>query len=109
MPKSYVLYFAQFSGFILDLGDLKVLDQLKIDPNELFAPWRLAQTPTLCQNLGKAVAEQTRFAGIRFPSDAARERKIEGFNYVLFKDAVVAPSKVEVRSDEGVILQGWPS
>jgi hypothetical protein len=84
------------------------LGRLKIEPAELHLSWRGTSSPTACQKLGKVVAGQKRFAGIRFPSDAAREKGIQGFNFVLFKNAVVAPSKVEVRDDKGVIVQQWP-
>jgi hypothetical protein len=68
----------------------------------------LAAPETRCQTLGQALAEQTCFAGIRFPSDAARELGFEGFNDVLFKEAVASPVNVKVRNELGVLGPSWP-
>jgi hypothetical protein len=41
LRQSHLLYFVEFSGLLLDLGNDQTLELLKINSDELFAPWRL--------------------------------------------------------------------
>ena len=103
-----LLYFCRASARVLDLTDVAVRDMLGLREAELFNPWRLAMAPTATQQVGAVVAGQRRFAGVRFPSDAARERGFAGSNLVFFRSAVAAPARIEVLDDMGQLLQAWP-
>jgi len=107
-PLASTLYFCRITASLLDLGSPHVLAALGLREANLFDSWRTTLSPTATQRLGAAIAAQNRFAGIRFPSDAARERGFAGWNYVLYRDAVVAPASVVVVDDAGVTVQAWP-
>lgn len=103
-----VVYWAKPSAVVLDLSSAANLAALGLTGADLFANWRFAPTPTPCQLLGQAIAAQTRLAGIRFPSDAAKARGFTGYNVVFFKAAVVSPSSLIVSDDVGTEVQRWP-
>ena len=103
-----VLYFCRASARVLDLTDVNVRATLGLHEADLFGPWRLAASPTVTQRLGFVVAGQRRFAGIRFPSDAAQERGFTGSNLVFFRSALAAPARIEIFDDAGQLLQAWP-
>lgn len=103
-----VLYFCRASARVLDLTNPAIVTALGLREPDLFAPWRLAITPTPTQQLGAVVAGQRRFAGVRFPSDAARERGFAGANLVFFRSALAPPARVEILDDAGQVLQAWP-
>jgi hypothetical protein len=101
-----VIFWIHPRALVLDLGNPATVDALKFQ-NELYASWRFAGSPTKTQMLGAAIAAQTRLAGIRFPSDAAREKGFVGYNLVLFKRSVVAPHWVVIKDDAGKEIQRW--
>lgn len=108
-PTQWILYFCRVStALVLDLTDTACREKLGLSEEELFADWRFSQTPTTTQELGACVASQTHFAGIRYPSDAARERGFTGANLVFFRAATVAPARLEIFDDTGCLLQTWP-
>ena len=104
-----VLYFIEIHLPVLDLGDPAILAALQLTPLDLQARWEFAPTPTKLQHLGDAVARQTRFGAVRFPSDAAFARGFAGFNFVIFPSAIIAPMSVVIRDDSGQKIQGWPA
>lgn len=89
-------YWIHANVLVLELEDPAVLTALGLTDPDLFAPWRALSTPgpTLTQQLGTAVATQDRLHGVRFPSDAAKERGFTGYNLVLFRKSVVAPASI---------------
>jgi len=103
-----VLYTVEASVSVLDLGDPAVLAALQLTPAIMAEPWEFVAGPTATQRLGQAVADQRRFGGIRFPSDATRTRGFAGFNLVLFREAIVSPLFVAIRDDQGKEVQRWP-
>jgi len=105
--KQGVIFWIHPRAFVLDLGNPVTVDALELQ-NELYAPWRFALSPTKTQILGGAIAGQTRLGGIRFPSDAAREKGFVGYNLVLFKRSIAAPHWVMIKDDTGGELQRWP-
>lgn len=96
-----ITYWIHLQALILDLGDAAVVSALRLRADDLHAPWRFAATPTKTQLLGEAVAARSRFAGIRFPADAASARGFVGHNVVFFRKAVVPPASVIVLDDSG--------
>lgn len=104
-----VTYWIHPNVVVLDLADDAVRDALGLTEADLFAPWRAlsAPGPTLTQQLGAAVAAQDRLHGIRFPSDAARQRGFPGFNLVVFRKSVAPPAAVVIKDDSGVTLDAW--
>ena len=108
LPVQYVLYFCRVTGPILDLANPAVRRSLGLKKSDLFTPWRGRKRPTLTQRLGAITAAQARFIGIRFPSDAAQERKLDGCNIVVFRDVVAAPASVVITDDRSRPLQTWP-
>ena len=106
-----VTYWIHANLLVLDLEDRAVLSALGLSEADLFVSWRALSSPgpTLTQQLGAAVATQDRLQGIRFPSDAAKERGFPGFNLVLFRKSVVPPGSVVIKDDSGVMLDSWPS
>ena len=68
-----IVYWVHPSALVLDLGDSDNLKALGLTTTDLHTHWRFATTPTKTQLLGSEIATQTRLAGIRFPSDAAKE------------------------------------
>lgn len=104
------LYFIQVSLPVVDLGDATVLAMLRLFEADLQEPWNLfPPVTTKLQLFGDAVACQTRFGAVRFPSDAARERGFKGFNFVMFPSAIIAPMTVIIRDDSGTEVQRWPA
>jgi hypothetical protein len=79
-----------------------------LKPADLHTPWRFAATPTKTQRLGAAVAVRAKFAGIRFPSDAAQDRGFLGYNVVFFQKAVISPASVVVFDDAKREVARWP-
>lgn len=103
-----IVYWMVPNARVLDLSDPANLVALGLSDSDLFANWRFATTPTRTQLLGQAVAAQSRLAGIRFPSDAARARGFVGHNLVFFRTAMVGPSSLVIRDDTGREVQKWP-
>lgn len=103
-----IVYWLIPNAHVLDLGDPANLTALGLTDADLFASWMFAAAPTRTQLLGQALASQSRFAGIRFPSDAAKARGFTGYNMVFLKAAVVAPSLIIIRDDTGHEIQKWP-
>lgn len=103
-------YWLHMEAKLLDLAASDVLEALQLTTDDLFRPWRglSVSGPTATQLLGSFIAQQTKLSGIRFPSDAARERGFTGFNIVVFRQALVAPWSVIVSSDDGAPLARWP-
>jgi RES domain-containing protein len=106
--KNQVVYTVQAEAKLLDLANPKILTALSLGPTALHEPWKFALTPTETQQLGAAISGQTRFAGIRYPSDAAQEAGFLGYNIVIFKAAVVPPYFVSIKDDTGKEIQRWP-
>jgi RES domain-containing protein len=94
-PRRQYLFFVQVTGTVLDLENSSTRDLLKLSERDLFRPWRTARRPTPTQQLGNAVAMLTRFIGIRYPSEAARERGFIGYNYVVFSGGDRCPGVFE--------------
>ena len=105
-----VIYWCQTKlGRILDLADPDVLAHLKLSQADLAANWVGAISPTLTQALGNAVAtSMSNISAIRFPSDAAKEKRKKGFNIVIYHKRVVAPDYVHILGPDKDILQKWP-
>jgi len=102
------IYFAEVSlAKVLDLGDARTRDALKLKLKDLASAWQLAKRPTRTQLLGLA-ASQGLVAAIRFPSDAARAMGSRGFNVVIFRDGVVAPDHVRILGPTKKRLKNWP-
>jgi len=106
---SQVLYFIDVSLPMVNLGDSTVLAGLQLTLGDLQAPWEFARAPTVLQLFGDAVAQQSRFGAVRFPSDAARVRGFVGNNLVIFPTAIVVPMSVVIRDDTGIEIQRWPA
>lgn len=103
-----IVYWLHPSALVLDLGDSNNLNDLGLTDADLYTPWRFATTPTKTQLLGREIAAQTRLAGIRFPSDAAKALGFAGYNVVFLKDAFVSPASLIVRDIDGKVIQQWP-
>jgi RES domain-containing protein len=105
-----VTYWIHVKILVLDLTDSAIVAALGLKRADLFAPWRVLSSPgpSLTQQLGATVATQDRLHGIRFPSDAAKDRGFAGSNLVLFRKSVVAPAAVVIKDDSGVTLDSWP-
>lgn len=104
-----VLYFLDLNLPAVDLGDRSTLATLQLTEADLQEPWQFAPAPTKLQLLGDAVAQQKRFAAVRFPSEAARVRGFKGFNFVIFPSAIAPPMSVIIRDDTGHEIQRWPA
>lgn len=103
-----VVYAVEATAPLLDLADRKARAAVNLSDKSLFDSWILAATPTPTQQLGAAVGGQSRVGGIRYPSYAAKKRGFDGFNVVLFKKSIIAPSSVSVFDAQGKLLQSWP-
>lgn len=106
--RQLITYWIHPRALVLDLEEPAILNALGLTTADLFAPWRFAPSLTKAQLLGEAVEAIANFAGIRFPSDAARERGFTGYNVVFFKRAVVSPASVVVLDDTGHEVGRWP-
>jgi RES domain-containing protein len=103
------IYFAKVQlAHVLDLTEERTLAFLDLTEEDLYRPWRLAQSLTATQLLGDAVSRQTRVSGIRYPSDATRETGGGGVNVVVFRDSVRHPDRVEILGPSKQPLQSWP-
>lgn len=103
-----VVYWVRPNALVLDLGNPTTVAALGLVEADLFSDWKFAPAPTRSQLLGEEVAQQSRLAGIRFPSDAAKARGFLGYNIVFFKKSVVTPSAITVHDDTGREVQRWP-
>ena len=81
---------------------------MKITQAELEAGWRRGTSPTLTQQLGEAVAAQSRVSAIRYRSVAAVQASEEGFNFAIFKSSLHPPDSVHVLGPTKKPLQRWP-
>lgn len=108
-PPKQVLYSVRAALGVLDLGDAAILESLGLTRADLAAEWEFAPTPTLTQQLGSAISQQSRFGAIRAPSDAATAISLKGFNFVMFPSAIAAPMSVVIRDDAGTEIQRWPA
>ncbi|HKQ37045.1 MAG TPA: RES family NAD+ phosphorylase [Verrucomicrobiae bacterium] len=102
------MFFADASLNILDLTLRSVRKALDLTEKDLRAPWERVRHPTRTQLLGTAVNKQGKFAGIRYPSDAARAHGFRGHNVVIFRACVRRPSFVRVLGEHKRRLQSWP-
>jgi RES domain-containing protein len=91
--------------------DLTVDDarkKLSISDQDLYGAWRTRSKPTLLQELGAALAVQNTASAIRYPSAAARMAGFKGVNVVVFRAALVPPSRLVITGRRGKILERWP-
>ena len=103
------IYHAEVSlSRVLDLTNLGVLTQLKIQRRHLFLPWRTAKRPVPTQRLGAAVLATGLFGAIRYPSHAAEVLGKTGTNFVLFRAGIQTPDFVRILGPNGRTLQQWP-
>lgn len=93
---------------ILDLSTRKARTAMGLDETDLCASWSRRKTLIRTQYLGLALSEQIAIAGIRFPSDAAREAGFAGCNVVIFPNAVRKPDSVRILGPTKSALQQWP-
>jgi RES domain-containing protein len=107
-PVAFTTYYADAELPFLDLTVAETLDRLGLVQVDLHASWRLSRNPTKTQLLGAAVAQQERFAAIRFPSDAARVAGKIGCNFVIFRDSIRAPAFLRVLTGKLIPVQEWP-
>jgi len=104
-----LVYWVHPTALVFDILEIAAnLNALGLTTADLYTPWMFAKIPTKTQLLGSDIAAQTRLAGIRFPSNAARDRGFAGYNLVFFKDALVSPRSLIVRDGGGNIIQQWP-
>jgi RES domain-containing protein len=106
-----VTYYAEIElRRVIDLENPAVLKALKLDPADLFEPWRMAATPISTQFLGQAVNNYLRISAIRYPSKAAADQGHTGYNMVIFQNNVLfSPDYVRILGpDKGNPLQSWP-
>lgn len=92
---------------ILDLDDPEVSLALRLKEEDFYGSWRLRRRTRL-QRLGLAVSAQQRITAIRFPSAAARNEGLFGWNVVIFKGALAAPDRVEILGDGTKPLEVLP-
>lgn len=92
---------------ILDLTQLRIRRQLGTNLNELAENWRprlkgrKRKSPT--QLIGALAATGGRIQGIRF-----RSTKKSGLCIVIFVDAIISPSFVEVKDPRGKLIERLP-
>jgi hypothetical protein len=103
------MFFAKvsFSAF-LDLEDEQTLRALKLEDSALYLSWRRSAGPTKAQLLGQAVSEQTKICAIRYPSQAAWRKGLNGFNYAIFRNSVQKPDSIQILGPTRKTLQKWP-
>lgn len=107
-PATYETFFCRYECGVLDLGNSSVLAALGLKDSDLYANWRTATDLTKTQLLRLAVSLQQKFAAIRFPSDAARAEREEGFNVVVFRASLCHPFGINVVTDPELPTQKWP-
>ena len=94
---------------VIDLTDPESLELFGLVQTDLQVTWRLASTPTLTQQLGTAIANNTSgITAIRYPSEAMRLIGKTGTNFVIYRDRVVAPDSFEIKGPGNTVLQRWP-
>ncbi len=104
-----VTYFAEVRLLrVLDLTASQTLRALKLNPADLYKPWRGAARPPITQLLGEAVSEHSRISAIRFPSDAAKAAAQKGCNIVIYRGNVKRPSSVRILGPDKKPLDKWP-
>ena len=94
-------------GQVLDLGDREVADTLGIRNADLYGLWR-GRRETRLQKVGRAVSEQRRISGVRFPSAASHAEGSSGWNVAIFKAALTPPDLVEILGDSTKSLEVLP-
>lgn len=106
----FTVFAADAEMAILDLSDSSVLSALGLTASDLHEPWREVASATLTQTLGRAVSMQSRFAGIRYPSNAALSQGGSGqWNWVIFPDSMESSSAtLKVVLEDELEEQMWP-
>jgi hypothetical protein len=88
---------------VIDFGDLKVLDVLKIDAHDLAVAWRKVQnidsTEAITQKIGRAIYSNGCFEAIKYPS-----ARIDGqYNLAVFPDRLMKDSKIVIYDPDKII------
>jgi RES domain-containing protein len=94
---------------VIDLGDQSVLNELKINIDELFVPWRKVQNinseEAFTQKLGRAIFACGHFEAIRYPSAMIKNH----YNLAVFPERLSKKSTIKIYDPEKIIehtLQG---
>ncbi len=104
-----VLYTGKFEAKgILDLGDSATVRHFGLKAADFYSAFRVNPNETPLEQLGRAVARQNVVCALRFPSDAMHVAKATGFNFVIFKQALVAPDSLRIVGPGGRVLDQWP-
>jgi hypothetical protein len=93
---------------VVDLGDPRAVEILRLTDEELFGNWLLKPSPTRLENLGSAIANQRAIAAIRYPSAATHKLNREGWNVAIFRAALESPDRVEILGGLGNPLEVLP-
>lgn len=91
----------------LDLGNREAAEALGIGAADFYGTWR-GRRETRLQRIGRAVSEQRRISGIRFPSAASHAESSSGWNIAIFKAALAASDRVEILGDGTRPLEVFP-
>jgi hypothetical protein len=109
LRQPYATFFADVSlTAVLGLCSAATLKFLGLTAHDLRINWVRATRPTITQSLGEAVSQQTRFAAIRFPSDAAQMKGFTGANIVIFRDCLRRSDHIHILGPTKKPLQKWP-
>jgi len=106
--QPFIVFRANVGLPVLDLTDPATVSALALSPQDLYAPWRRSTKPTQTQLLGEAIARQTRFAAIRYPSAAAKSIGSDGCGIAIFQNSVRSPSFVRIIGSTPTPLAEWP-
>ena len=93
---------------VVDLGDRRVIETLRLTDEDLFGNWLLKTRPTPLEKLGRAIAGQRAVTALRFPSAATRRLGREGWNLAIFRAALKSPDRIEILGNSGDPLEVLP-
>ena len=108
-PVPHLTYYGTLqAAAIIDFEDPATRKHFGLKDSDFYGSFRLNPNHTNLEALGKAISEQSRIVGIRFPSAAMHKLNKVGCNVVLFKRSVQDPDSLEILGTDKEILERWP-
>ena len=105
-----VLYTGRLtSAAMIDLEDPAMRNHFGLTDADFLTSFRTNPAEAPLEKLGRAIARQTKISAIRFPSDAMHAQSQDGYNIVVFKEALKNPDRLQIIGPNDDVLEDWPA